>query len=154
MKGDCNEIVAKYCKDSNLLENISENLPTQSDSPLPKECQNIDLDNPDYNLCFAWINKNLIAYTLFPQITKIKSIQKLITDSEKDGVKSLRYLQDDDNLKIVVTDASSRDTIALIPEYQYKLNDKDVVIDGASTDKIVVEQNVIEIKKLVRNKNY
>ena len=103
-------------------------------------------NKPEYNKCFAWINKNLIAYTLFPQIKNIKFLQKLITNNEKPAA-SLRYLQDTtDNLKVVKTDSSTKDTIAQIPKDQYEISDKDIVIDGASPDKINNENKVEEIE--------
>jgi hypothetical protein len=37
--------------------------------------------NPEYTLCFDWINNNIIKFTLFPNVTAIMNIQQLIVNS-------------------------------------------------------------------------
>lgn len=95
------------------------------------------MTNPDYTNCFAWINNNIIAYTLFPKVSKMKSIQKTITENNK---KYLRYLQNSNSntLKIVTTDESTSDPVAKIPKSQTVLEDNDFVIYGASNSDIVI----------------
>lgn len=140
MKADCNEAVSENCEESKLFENISENEPSSTDSGLPSECQNIDPLNPNYINCFTWINKNLIAYTIFPKMGDVEDLQELINKSQ--AAAALRYLQET-SIKIVKTDASSTDVVAQIPAESYTLSASDVEIDGSTPDTITVTSDPV-----------
>jgi hypothetical protein len=139
MKASCSETVKKNCADSNLFEEISENQPSATDRALPDECLNIDPENPDYTKCFIWINKNLIAFSIFPKIDKVEDIQSLINQSQS---LSLRFLQAAE-IKIVESDASSNDPVAKLPEDQITLTASDVEIDGSNPEKISSTASVV-----------
>ena len=141
MKADCSDMVAQNCAASNLLETIQGNEPSSTDNSLPKECQNFDPVNPNYVQCFTWINKHLIAFTIFPILKKIDNLQALINESQ---AMRLRYLQEN-QIKIVATDASSTDTVAQLPASEVAISSDEVEIDGTTPDKIATADVVAEI---------
>ena len=136
MQKNCNDAIANACKSSNLLSFIGQNPPSTTDSALPDDCLNIDPENPSYTKCFTWINKNLLIYTLFPNLKAITNIQSTIVASQSATV-SLRYLQtasSSDEIKIVESDASSTDTTAQLSPDQYAVTSSDITIDGTNAD--------------------
>lgn len=145
MKANCEEVISNNCQESKLFDNISANEPSATDSGLPSECQNIDPITPNYVNCFTWINKNIIAFTMFPKIADVENLQGLINKSQ--AASALRFLQEA-QIKIVQTDASSTDTVAQIPSDQFTLSDADVLIDGSTPSTITVSADVVaEIEK-------
>lgn len=139
MKRDCEDVIATNCESSKLFENIEELTPSKSDSALPKECQNVDPVNPNYVNCFTWINKNLIAFTIFPELKKIENLQGLINESQAARLRLLQETQ----IKIVKTDASSTDTVAQIPASEVTLTASDVEIDGSTPDKVTISSDAV-----------
>ena len=141
MKATCSDEINKSCSDSNLFGNIAQNQPSASDRSLPDDCLNIDPQNPDYSKCFNWINNNLIAFSIFPKVTKIEDIISLINSSQST---TLRFLQTaSGQVKIVDSDASSNDPVAKLPEDQITLTANDVVIDGTTSESIKPTSSVV-----------
>ena len=139
MKKDCNDVITKNCQASNLFKSIESLTPSATASPLPKECQNIDPVTPNYTPCFTWINKNLIAFTLFPHVKNIDALQSLINQSQ---AATLRYLQDA-TIKIVKSDASSTDTVAQLPASEVQVSDSEIAIDGTTPTSISVSATTV-----------
>lgn len=147
IKKACQDSLDSECSNSKLYQFIGELSPSNSGSPLPDDCKNIDLLNPDYLSCFNWINDNLIKFTLFPNITAIMNIQQLILNSQNTSPinnnsttndttiisEPLRNLQfEDTNVIIVKEDASTKDTYANIPSEIYTIPNQIMIIDGST----------------------
>ena len=189
MQKNCADILDNACRSSNLYQYIGQLAPSESDSPLPDACKNINAENPDYTQCFTWIKDNLIIYSLFPNFKAILNIQETIVKSQVnitlvDGnstilpplndtsiiapiptipvlplinvttiiptvnvtasivapssvAASLRNLQyKNDDLIILVEDASTKDPISQFPSDTYKILDNDIVIDGSTPEQV------------------
>ena len=139
MKKNCNDVITLNCQNSNLFKNMASLTPSASENPLPKECQNIDPVNPNYVPCFEWINKNLIAFTLFPQLQKIENLQLLLNENQA----ALRLLQTS-TIKISQSDASSADTTAQLPKTETEISDSVVQIDGSTPSEVSITATTVD----------
>lgn len=137
MQKGCSDTISNECKNTNLFDYSANNAPSAGDSSLPDACANIDAANPDYKSCFSWINNNLIVFTMFANVEKIKNLPATINASQSVTVSSLRFMQTaGSTVQIVAEDPSTKDSTAQIGADLYTVNDSDVAIDGANPTSI------------------
>jgi len=138
MKQVCMDKISTKCATSTLLNNIVNNGPAKV--PLPVECQGVNPnDEETYMNCFKWLNKNLIRFTIFPDLKKIEQLQTLINGGENNGETTARFLQvkqSTTKTQIVATDASQEDKEALMPKDSTTIDSSEMEIDGAGTDTV------------------
>jgi hypothetical protein len=133
MKETCNSEFMKQCKESGLFDNLNSFIPSSTGSNLPSVCENLDPDTPDYTQCFCWIARNLIRASLFPRVKAIVDIQNTILSSQTNTT-TLRYLQTEEEVKIVSTDPTTSDSSAQLEATTYQVSTSEAAIDGSTAD--------------------